>query len=141
MALPVLQGSQKLMQLSMGRLFSMLVERMDASVQGEAQPRMLLYSGHDTWVRSACMTLIDSAHAQGCNCAAPGTMLLGCLFSWALHRVRPVLARGSSTLRQVPLRCVLLDPGNKRWSRGDLQQACCSSCHVGRNAAQMVKAL
>ena len=49
------------MQLSMGRLFSMLVERMDASVQGEAQPRMLLYSGHDTWVRGACMKLPGSA--------------------------------------------------------------------------------
>ena len=60
-ALPGLQGSQKLMQLSMGRLFSMLVERMDASVQGEVQPRMLLYSGHDTWVWGACTTLTDSA--------------------------------------------------------------------------------
>ena len=70
-ALPGLQGSQKLMQLSMGRLFSMLVERMDASVQGEAQPRMLLYSGHDTWVWAAHRQCLHKAavalrQAPGC---------------------------------------------------------------------------
>lgn len=52
-----IEGSQKLMQLSMGRLFSMLVDHMDATVQGEAQPRMLLYSGHDTTIMPLLQTL------------------------------------------------------------------------------------
>ena len=132
------------MQLSMGRLFSMLVDHMDATVHGEAQPRMLLYSGHDTWVRGACMTLSNGActrqqlrrarcHAAACwnagtlcqmlvpsvlsrssSGAVPGAMLQLAL----TPAVSCPKYQAASICARLHVAAVLLNPGSK-W-RGNL---------------------